>query len=113
MVRPMQFIEPDTLDEVIGGAANAAENWTTSLDRQVSRVNPGWTNMTCTSRGMWVGTAAGAATSALGSGISAIPVPGLQVAQPIGNVLAPIAGAYASTSYIEGCEAAKRAMAGK
>lgn len=87
----MTRLDREALDRVTGGA------WTQKLDHAVSAVYPGWTKMSCTSRGLWVGTAAGSAT-ALGAG-AFNPV--------VGSALAPVAGTLASTQYIEGCQAAQ------
>src|SRR6185312_8009126 len=97
----MQSIAYETLDEVTGGESN----WTTKLDGAVSKAYPGWTNMSCTSRGMWVGTAAGSATTA--AGWASTPFTG-GAGAAVGGTLAPVAGTLASTSYIEGCQAAQK-----
>jgi hypothetical protein len=91
----MTTLDGDTLDEVTGAG------WTQKLDGAVGSVYPGWNNMSCTSRGLWVGTAAGSAT-ALGAG-AINPV--------LGSTVAPIAGTLASTQYIEGCQAGQAAQA--
>jgi hypothetical protein len=97
----MSSIDREMLTHVVG----AAGNWTTKLDSSVSKVYPGWNNLSCTSRGMWVGTAAGSA--ATGLGWASAPVTG-GAGPAIGGTLAPIAGTLASTSYIEGCETAQK-----
>jgi hypothetical protein len=97
----MQSIAYETLEDVTG----AAGNWTTKVDSAVSKVYPGWNNMSCTSRGMWMGTAAGSVTGAAGWALS--PVTG-GVSPAVGSTLAPIAGTLASTSYIEGCQNAQK-----
>jgi|HubBroStandDraft_5_1064220.scaffolds.fasta_scaffold471148_2 hypothetical protein len=90
----MDDVGDDTLDEVTGGG------WTQALDSGVSWAYPGWNKLSCTSRGLWVGTIAGSAT-ALGAGYVATPL--------VGSTIAPIAGTLASTQYIEGCEAGQAA----
>jgi hypothetical protein len=97
----MESIAYETLDDVTG----AAGNWTTKVDNAVSSVYPGWKNMSCTSRGMWMGTAAGSATSA--AGWASTPWTG-GAGAAVGSTLAPIAGTLASTSYIEGCQNAQK-----
>jgi hypothetical protein len=98
----MSSIDCEALEHVIGAAGAApAGNWTTKLDGAVSKVYPGWNNMSCTSRGMWVGTGVGSATTGLGW--ASTPLTG-GAGPAIGGTLAPIAGTLASTSYIEGCQ---------
>jgi hypothetical protein len=100
----MKRIDCTTLEHVVGAAGAAAApapNWTTKLDSGVSKVYPGWNDMSCTSRGMWVGTGVGSATTA--AGWASTPLTG-GAGAAIGGTLAPIAGTLASTSYIEGCQ---------
>jgi hypothetical protein len=66
-----------------------------TIDGAASTVYPRWKQMSCTSRAMWVGTAAGAATGAAGSAIN----------PALGSLSGPIAGTLASTSYLEACQA--------
>jgi hypothetical protein len=65
-----------------------------AIDSTVAKVYPAWRQMSCTSRGMWVGTAAGSAAGAAGAAIN----------PALGSFTGPIAGTLASTSYIEACQ---------
>ncbi len=65
-----------------------------TVDSVASTVYPKWKQMSCTSRGMWVGTAAGSAAGAGGAAIN----------PALGSFAGPIAGTLASTSYIEACQ---------
>ena len=86
------LISLDDLAAVTGGFS--VRN---AIDSTVSKVYPGWKNMSCTSRGMWVGTATGAAVGAGGAAIN----------PALGSALGPFAGTAATTSYIEACQKAE------
>ena len=81
-------IDVPALEAVVGG------NMYTKVVDTLATPVPGWKDMSCTSRGMWVGTAAGSAAAYLGGRKSA----------RVGGAIAPWAGALATTSYIEGCQ---------
>lgn len=85
----MQDLEAHALTRVVGG-----QGWSKKVDKVVSKVYPKWTKLSCTSRGMWVGTTAGAAAGAGGSAINPV----------VGSLAGPFAGTLASTSYIEACQ---------
>jgi len=72
-----------------------------TIDSAASTVYPKWNGMSCTSRAMWVGTAAGAAAGAGGAAIN----------PALGSFTGPIAGTLASTSYLEACNQRQAAAA--
>lgn len=80
----------------VTGGKSGLKDWDLYLDDGVSKVYPGWGKLSCTSRGMWVGTAAGSVTGAAASALAS---------PAVGSGLAPIAGTLASTQYIEACQA--------
>jgi hypothetical protein len=81
----MQTLDAHALAQVVGG------KWNQKLDAVVSKVYPGWSKLTPTSRAMWVGTAAGSLVGAGGSALT----------PAVGTAVAPFAGALASTAYLE------------
>ena len=89
---PNSPLDDRELGVVCGGAS--VRN---AIDSTASTVYPGWKNMSCTSRGMWVGTATGSLVGAGGAAIN----------PALGSFAGPIAGTAATTSYIEACQKAE------
>ena len=92
MTKPLDV----TLLARVTGGKSGLKDWDLYLDDGISSVYPGWSKLSCTSRGMWVGTAAGSVTGAAASALAS---------PAVGSGLAPIAGTLASTQYIEACQA--------